>query len=150
MKVLLKRDVKGVGDAGDVKDVANGYGSNYLIPRGLAVHATAGVLKAHEQVVKAQARKQQVETNEAQILGAKLEGVSLTFAARAGEGGKLYGSITSSDIASGLEVETGQAVDRRKIVLEHPIRELGTYNVPIRLAQDVVPEIVVVVEGGGE
>lgn len=114
------------------------------------MHATTGVLKAHQQVAKAQARKQQIETNEAEILAEKLVGVALTFTARAGESGKLYGSITSSDIASGLEMETGQAVDRRKIVLEHPIRELGEYKVAIRLAQNVVPEITVVVEGDGE
>jgi large subunit ribosomal protein L9 len=150
MKVLLKRDVKGLGDVGEVKDVANGYASNYLIPRGLAVQATKGVLKAHQQVAKAQARKQEVEINEAQLLADKLDGVALTFSARAGESGKLYGSITSSDIASGIEMETGQAVDRRKVVLEHPIRELGKFQIPIRLAPDVIPEVTVVVEGEDE
>lgn len=150
MKVLLKRDVKGLGAAGDVKEVANGYASNYLIPRGLAVHATKGVIKAQEQVVKVQARKQEAETSEAQMLADKLVGVALTFSARAGESGKLYGSITASDIASGIEMETGQAVDKRKVVLEHPIRELGKYKIPVHLAQDVVPEIIVIVEGEGE
>lgn len=150
MKVLLKRDVKGLGTAGEVTDVANGYAANYLLPRNLAVKATPGVLRDHEQRSRVEARKQKVVVNDAQELANRLDGIVLTFTARAGENEKLYGSITSGDIASGLEMETGQDIDKRKIELEQPIRELGKHKVSIKLMPEVSAEITVVVEAEAE
>ena len=150
MRVLLKRAVKGLGEAGEVKKVADGYGANYLIPRGLAVAATPGVIKAQEEKAESEARKHAQEMQSAQVFANRLQSIVLTFTARAGENGKLYGSITNSDIASGLEMETGRAFDKRKIALQHPIRELGKYQVPIKLMPEITPEITVVVEAESE
>lgn len=150
MKVLLKRDVKGLGKAGDVKSVADGYAANYLIPRELAVPATASLLKEFREKQSADARKEAQEKASASHLAERLSKLVLKFTARSGEKGKLYGSITSSDIASGLEMELGQPVDKRKVMLEQPIHELGTYRVPVKLMADLIPEITVVVEGEKE
>ena len=146
MKVLLIKAVKGLGKEGEVKEVANGYGGNYLVPRGLAVVATPGIIKEYEQRRRVEVGKHQREEDTAEALAKRLEGVVLTFTARAGEHGKLFGSVTAADIATGLEMETGHAVDKRKVVLEQPIRELGKYSVPIKLMANVVPEVTVVVQ----
>lgn len=146
MKVLLKRDVKRLGKAGEIKNVADGYAANYLIPRGLADPATPGVLKEYTQRQQAEKRKQQHEQESASELAERIKSVVLTFTARAGEKGRLYGSITSGDIAAGLEMEIGKPFDKRKVLLEQPIRHLGTHRVPIRLTSDNVPEITVVVQ----
>ena len=146
MKVLLKRDVKGLGEAGEIKKVADGYAANYLIPRGLAVLATPSVLRAHEEQSQVESRKRKQDTETTGQFADSLKGVVLTFTVRAGESGKLYGSITSADIASGLEMETGHSIDKRKIVLESSIRELGEYTVPIKFMPEVVSEITVIVE----
>ena len=150
MKVLLIKAVKGLGKEGDVKEVANGYGGNYLIPRGLAVAATPGIIKEFEQKKQVEAGKQKREENTAESLAERLQGVVLTFTARAGEQGKLFGSITAADIATGLEMETGHVVDKRKVVLEQPIRELGRYTVPIKLMANIAPEVTVVVQSAEE
>jgi len=149
MKVLLLRDVKRLGSAGDIKTVANGYAANYLLPRGLAVAATPGVVKDYEERRQVETRKREYVTESAEEQAEVLSKVVLSFTARAGEKGKLYGSITSGDIAAGLEMETGQPFDRRKVLLDKPIRELGTHRVPIKLMSNLVPEITVVVEAEG-
>ena len=146
MRVLLKRAVRGLGEAGEVKKVADGYAANYLVPRGLAVPATPSVLKAYEAQAQVESRKQQQETDAAGRIADQLQGVVLTVTAKAGETGKLYGSITSGDIASGLEMETGRSVDKRKVMLDGSIRELGKYKVPIKLMPEVISEITVIVE----
>jgi large subunit ribosomal protein L9 len=146
MKVLLTETVDNLGSAGEVKKVAGGYARNFLIPKGLAVPATAGARKQAELRRLAEARRQQRAEVEAESLARDLSQVTLTFQAKAGEKDKLYGSVTNADIAEALERETGQAIDKRKVELEEPIRELGSYYVPIRLLPDFVPRITVIVE----
>lgn len=146
MEVVLLKDIKRLGKAGDVRNVADGYARNYLIPRGLVAPATAGVVRAAKEQTAAQARRAAQEQAQAQTQAEQLSNVSLEFKARAGESGHLYGSITAGDIAEELEKQTGKAVDRRKIVLEEPIRDLGIYRVPIRFSGDVSTEIQVTVK----
>jgi len=146
MEVLLTETVDNLGSAGEVKKVADGYARNFLIPKGLAVPATAGALKQAELRRQAEARRQQREKVEAESLARTLSQVTLTFRVKAGEKDKLYGSITNADIAEAFERETGQAIDKRKVELEEPIRELGSYYVPIKLLPDLAPRVTVVVE----
>lgn len=146
MEVLLIETVENLGRAGEVKKVADGYARNFLIPKGLAVPATEGAIKQAELRRQAQTRRQQRAEMQAELLARTLSQITLTFRARAGEKDKLYGSITSADIAEALERETGQAIDKRKIALEEPIRELGSYSVPIKLLPDLAPQITVIVE----
>ena len=146
MKVLLTETVDNLGSAGEVKKVADGYARNFLIPKGLAVPATAGALKQAELRRQAEARRQQQEEAKGESLARTLSQVTLTFQAKAGETDKLYGSITNADIAEALERETGQAIDKRKVELEEPIRELGSYYVPIKLLPDLAPRVTVIVE----
>lgn len=149
MKVLLLQDVYQLGHAGEVKKVADGYARNYLIPRGLATLATPGAL-AQADRVRAQADAQRAALNaELGGLAAKIAGLRLTFAAKAGETGKLYGSITHQQIAEAIEREIGEAVDRRHIA-HQPIKLLGEYTVPVRLTADLVPTVKVVVHREGE
>jgi large subunit ribosomal protein L9 len=146
MQVLLLQDVEQLGQAGDIKKVADGFGRNYLIPRGLAVVATPGAIKQAELARQASARRQAVALSEAQAMAQLLDGQTVTFQARAGEEDRLYGSITSANIAEALEEKVDQEVDKRKIDLEEPIKELGTHAVTIRLAPEAEAKITVVVE----
>jgi large subunit ribosomal protein L9 len=146
MKVLLTETVDNLGSAGEIKKVADGYARNFLIPKGLAVPATGGALKQAELRRQAETRRQKREEVKAESLAGTLSQVTLTFQAKAGEKDKLYGSITNADIAEALERETGQAIDKRKVELEEPIRELGSYYVPIKLLPDLAPRITVIVE----
>lgn len=148
MKVLLLEDVDKLGLAGHVVTVADGYGRNYLIPRRLAKVADEGALKQAEQIRKAGERKRARELADAQDLAKHIEGLTLTFQARAGEKGKLYGSITTADLAEALERELSQEIDRRKIVSE-PLRQLGEHSVHVRLMSDVSAELRVVIEPEG-
>jgi large subunit ribosomal protein L9 len=149
MKVLLLKDVYKLGHAGDVKKVADGYGRNFLIPQGLAMLATAGAL-ARAGSVRTAADRQRAELNsELGGVAEKLSGLTLTFAARAGETGKLYGSITTAQIAEAITARTGQTVDRR-YVGHQPLRELGEYRVPIRLTADLIPQVTVIIHREGE
>jgi len=143
MEVILLKDVERVGRAGEVRDVAPGYARNYLIPQGLATRVTIGTLKQMQQQRQAEARREEELEAEAREFAAELEGVTLTLSAKTGEKDRLYGSITSGDIAVALEREIGKSVDRRKIGLEEPIRELGTYSVPFKLLSDLAPTITV-------
>jgi len=143
MEVILLKDVERVGRAGEVRDVAPGYARNYLIPQGLATRVTVGTLKQMQQQRQAEARREEELEAEAREFAAELEGVTLTLSAKTGEKDRLYGSITSGDIAVALEREIGKSVDRRKIGLEEPIRELGTYSVPFKLLSDLAPTITV-------
>lgn len=143
MEVILLKDVERLGRAGEVRDVAPGYARNYLIPQGLATRVTIGTLKQMQQQRQAEARREEELEVEAREFAAELEGVTLTLSAKTGEKDRLYGSITSGDIAVALEREIGKSVDRRKIGLEEPIRELGTYSVPYKLLSDLAPTITV-------
>jgi large subunit ribosomal protein L9 len=147
MDVILLQDVARLGQAGEVRKVAPGYARNYLIPNGLAVLATKGSLKELEQRQRVEARREQELVEEARELAGNLDGVTLTISAKTGEKDRLYGSVTTGDIAQAIEAETGVAVDRRKIELEEPIRQLGMYTVPIKLASEVVPVIRVDIVG---
>jgi len=140
MEVILREHVEHLGRRGDVVKVAAGYARNYLLPRGFAYEATAGNRKRieHERQRLEQAEEQRRSSAAEQAT--KLEQVSLTFSARVGEEGKLFGSVTSSDIAHQLEAQ-GFQIEKRQIDLHEPIRALGVYRVPIRLHADVHPEI---------
>jgi large subunit ribosomal protein L9 len=149
MKVLLLKDVYKLGRAGDVKKVADGYGRNFLIPQGLAVLATPGALKQSEHI-RTQAANVRAEANQ-QLGGvaAQLSRLVLTFPAKAGETGKLYGSISPSMIADAIKEKTGVEVTRRQMDSE-PLRTLGEFKVHVRLTLDLVPEVTVIVHREGE
>jgi large subunit ribosomal protein L9 len=146
MQVLLLRDVEGLGHSGDVKKVAEGYARNFLIPRGLALPATPGSVKAAEQARTAKARRQARALSEAQALAQILDGQTVTFQARAGEADRLYGSITNAHIAEALQAKIGREIDKRKIVLEESIKELGAHTITIHLAPEAEAKVIVVVE----
>jgi large subunit ribosomal protein L9 len=143
MRVILLQDVDGLGKAGELKDVANGYARNYLLPKKLAAGATPQLLANYQQRIAAEQRRleKQNEQNRQQV--ERLSQVTLTFKARVGGQGRLYGSITSQDIAAGLRESEGITIDRRMIDLPEPIRALGTYHVPVKLAQKLAPQITV-------
>src|SRR6185503_13464569 len=123
--VLLIQDVDNLGYAGDVKQVANGYGRNYLIPQSMAVLATPGALKQAETIRKSGEKKRAQERSDAQAIANQLAGLKLVFERRAGETGKLYGSVTSADIAEAIKTRIDLEVDKRKVALPEPIRQLG-------------------------
>ena len=149
MKVMLIKDVYKLGRAGDVKKVADGYGRNFLVPQGLAVLATPGALKQIERI-KAQAEIRRAEQNkELQGLADEIEGVVLTFAAKAGETGKLYGSVTTQNVADALQEKTRYEVQRHQIDMQ-PLRNLGEFTANVRLTMDLVPEIKIIVHREGE
>lgn len=150
MDVLLKQDIENLGQAGDIKKVADGYARNYLFPRQLAIPADKGATKQANQIKAAAERRRERERKAAASYAEKLQALTLTFHARAADSDRLFGSITAADIALAVEQATGQELDKRAIQLEHPIRNLGTHSVPVRLAPGVVPEITVVVEREGE
>ena len=150
MKVILVEDVPNLGKVGDVTEVADGYGRNYLIPHGLAKLATAGEVQQAKQLRRSAQKRHQRDLADAQVMAERLSGMSLTFQARAGEGTKLYGSITSADIAEKLSQELGRDFDRRKIHLEESLRQLGTHQVAIHLAPQLEPQITVVIEREGD
>ncbi len=149
MKVMLVKDVYKLGRAGDVKKVADGYGRNFLIPQGLAVLATEGALK-QIQKIKAQAEiRRATQNNELKGLADQVKEVTLTFAAKAGDTGKLYGSITTQDIATALTEKVRFEVKRQQVDIQ-PIRALGEFTAHIRLTMDLVPEIKIIVHREGE
>jgi large subunit ribosomal protein L9 len=151
MKVILLQDVQGLGKAGDLKEVSNGYARNYLLPQQLAAGATPALIANREQRVAAERRRleKQAEANRQQA--ERLGQVKLTFKARVGRQGRLYGSITSQDIANALREAEGIVVDRRMIELPESIRSLGTFTVPVKIATGLEPRLTVVVidEAGG-
>lgn len=145
MKVLLKQDVENIGLAGEVHKVSNGYGRNFLLPQGLAVIASPGMMKqADVWRRKAEAHREELR-QEYQALSTRIENVRLTFTARAGETGKLYGSVTTTQIADDLNEALGTDIDRRKVGIE-PLRQLGEHKVVVRLSGDFQPELTVVIE----
>ena len=141
MEVILRQAVEKLGQPGDVVKVSPGFARNYLLPRGIAYAATAGNLK---RIAQEKARLQSAEDERrgaAQGVATQLENVSLTFSARVGEEGKLFGSVTASDIAEQLHAQGFTAIEKRQIDLHEPIKALGVYRVPVRLHADVNPEI---------
>jgi len=145
MKVLLTQDVYNLGHAGDVKTIADGYGRNYLLPRGMAVLASAGAVKSAERIKARNIERRARNRADVEAQAAVIGGTTVFLHARAGEKGKLFGSITATNIADELGKKLGAEFDKRKIGLREPIREVGTYTIAVRLATEVTPNITVVV-----
>ena len=150
MKVLLTQDVPGLGTAGAVYNVAGGYARNYLMPRSMAILATKGALKQAEEIKQAGIRRRAQERANAAAQAQMIDGKRLIFTANAGDNDRLYGSVTTSDIAEKLSEAVGFAIDRRRIQLEHPIRELGLHPVQIRLMPEMNSTFTVAVVREGE
>jgi len=144
MEVILREDIDKLGNRGEVVKVANGYARNFLIPKRLAVAATDSNKKIVEQERQAHLRKEAKQQGEAQDLAKLLNGVSVTIAQKAGENDQLFGSVTSKDVADALAAKNF-TIDRRKIQLDEPIKQLGEYKIPVRLHKEVTAEITVVV-----
>ncbi|HEY60607.1 MAG TPA: 50S ribosomal protein L9 [Anaerolineae bacterium] len=149
MKVLLLKDVYGLGRAGDVKKVANGYGRNFLLPQKLAVLVAPGALMQVERIKVEAAKQRELLNEEMAGLAEQLSGVELNFKAKVGETGKLYGSVSQQMISDALSVKIGTQVDRHWIESQ-PLREVGEHMVKIRLTFDLVPEVKVIVESEEE
>ncbi len=143
MKVVLKQDVKSLGRAGEIKEVADGYARNCLIPRGLAVPATEAAIKEVKARMEAEARRAAAKEREARELAARMERTAVEIRARAGEQHRLYGAVTAADIADALARAIGRPVDKRNVLLEEPIRRLGTYAVQVRVAPGIVANVTV-------
>ena len=140
VEVILRRDVADLGQAGELVTVRPGYARNYLIPQGIALAATQGNRRRFEEERRQVEQSAAREREAARELAAELEGRSLTFSRRAGERGRLFGSVTATDIAEALEA-SGTRLDRRVVVLEEPIKNLGVYDVPLRIHADVEPAL---------
>lgn len=147
MKVILLQDVKGLGNEGEVLNVKDGYARNFLLPRKLVVEATEGNLKTLKKQKVSQELKEQHEVDEAKDIVAKLEESPIEIIAKSGEGGKLFGSVTSKDLAEALEKQYKIKIDRRKIVLPEPIKELGMRDVEVKLHTDAVGKLKVNIKG---
>ena len=145
MKVILQQDVKKVGSKGDIVEVSEGYGRNFLMPKKLAVEATAANLETAKQKANSAARKKQQATDEARLLAAQLEKVSVKVAVRIGEGGKLFGSVTGKDVADALAKEHGIDVDRRKISMKSEVTGAGEYEAVIKVHPEIQSTIRVLV-----
>ncbi|HEY6959130.1 MAG TPA: 50S ribosomal protein L9 [Candidatus Limnocylindria bacterium] len=146
MRVILKREVRGLGRPGDVKDVADGYAQNFLLPRGLAVEASAGELKHLAQERQAEKAKKDRAHSDAEELAQRLASITLPFRLKAGEQGKTFGSVTNKDVAEALKRDHGIDIDRTKIHLIEPLKSLGAFSVEIRLLPDIRATVRVVVE----
>lgn len=140
MKVILVKDVKNVGKAGEIVNVSDGYGRNYLLPRGLAIEATESNVKALNEKKKAEEKKRQQELEEAKEMAQKLSNLSLVLKVKAGENGKLFGSVTSKDVEEALK-EKGFDIDKKKIVFNENVKTTGTYYVDIKLYQGVIAKV---------
>ena len=145
MKVILNKDVKGTGKAGDVVTVSDGYARNMLIPRGLATEATQSNIRQLEKQKAIAAEKKAEEKAAAQELAEKLNKASIKMKIKAGEGGRIFGSITSKDIADAINMQLGMDIDRKKVKLDAPIKQVGQTDVDMRLYQDVNAKIKVII-----
>ena len=143
MKVLLRSDVDGVGKRGEVVEVTKGFARNYLFPTGIALVASAGTEKQASAMRRARDLRDMHDREAAQTVSGVLAGTTVTVRARAGTGGRLFGSVTASDVAEAVEAQTGAVIDRRKIQLTDPIKSLGTHLVPVGLHPEVQVELTV-------
>lgn len=150
MKVLLTKTVDNVGVAGEIKEVSGGFGRNYLLPQGFAVIATRGAIKQAEERLTAQRKREAELRNEAEQLAQRISGVSLNFVERVGENERLFGSVTASDIAEKLRAAVGVEIDRRRIVLDEPIKRVGTFDVSYRIISGVEATVKVTVTAADE
>jgi|SRR3712207_600379 len=141
MKVILLKDVKGTGKKGEIKEVSDGYARNFLLKKGVAVEATGANVKELDEKAKSKERKALIEYEEAVLLGKQMENVNIVIEAKSGEGGRLFGSITSKEIAEQLKKQKNIDVDKRKINLDEPIRSLGSRFVEIKIHQKVTTKI---------
>jgi large subunit ribosomal protein L9 len=146
VRVILRREVAGLGRPGDVKDVADGYAQNFLLPRGFAVEATAGEMKVLARARDAKQAKQDRAHADAEQLAKRLSETTLTFRLKAGGQGKTFGSVTSKDVADALKRELKVDIDRTKVHLPEPLKALGVHKVEIRLLTDVRASVTVVIE----
>ena len=146
MRVILKREVAGLGRSGDVKDVADGYAQNFLLPRGLAIEATAGELKVLARARDAKRAKEDRAHADAEELAKRLSETTLVFRLKAGEQGKTFGSVTNKDIADALQREHKVEIDKTKVHLPEPLKALGVHTVEIRLLTDVRANVTVAIE----
>jgi large subunit ribosomal protein L9 len=150
MKIILQKPVDKLGSPGDVAEVADGYARNYLIPRGLAIKAEKGALKQAETLKRAHVSRLSKQTGEYEAIASKLISAGpVRIEARAGEEGKLFGSVTGSDIADAVAVQTGVAIDRKDVHLDEPIRSTGTHEVRVKLFHEVEPVLTVEVVAAG-
>ena len=146
MKVIFLEDVSAKGKKGELKDVADGYARNYLLPKGLAMVATKSAVKDYDQRVKSDARRQEQKMEEMKELAQKLDGTEITFKAKAGDKERIHGSITSADIAGELAKIGNTEIDKKKIELPEPLRTIGTHEVELVLTRDVKTKIKVTIE----
>jgi large subunit ribosomal protein L9 len=143
MRIVLRADVENVGKKGDLLDVADGFARNYLVPKGLAMRATPGIEKQADAMRRNRNAKDKRDREAAEQVAVQLSGRSVTVPARAGEGGRLFGSVTASDIADAVQSQLGVEIDRRRIVLDEPLKELGPAELAVRLHADVTAMVTV-------
>jgi large subunit ribosomal protein L9 len=148
VKVILTKDVATLGKSGELKTVADGYATNFLIPQSLAVPAAGGAYRAWQHDIASREDKRKRERDDADIAATRIASTTLTMGVKVGEGGKLYGSITTKDIADAL-ARRGIEIDRHKIDLEEPLKSLGTYKVAVKVYSGLAPEVTIVVEPKG-
>ena len=141
MKVILLKDVKGTGKKGEIKEVSDGYARNFLLKKGVAVEANQANMKELDEKSKSKERKALIEYEEAVLLGKQMENVNIQIEVKSGEGGRLFGSITSKEIAEQLKKQKNIDIDKRKILMDEPIRTLGSTLVEIKLHQKVTTKI---------
>jgi large subunit ribosomal protein L9 len=149
MRVVLRDDVDNLGKKGDLVDVADGYARNFLVPRGLALKASAGSQKQSDAMKRNREARERRDREAAQVLAGQFEGRTITIKARAGGEGRLFGSVTAVDIAEAVQKQTGADIDRRKLTLDEPLKELGGVDLQVRLHPDVVATVHVEVEAAG-
>lgn len=141
MKLILKRDVDNLGDAGEIVDVADGYGNNYLVPRGLAMPATKGAAKDAEALATARRKRAARSRAEAEDTVARLEAATVVVTAKAGEDGTLYGSVGNREIAAAIREQLGVTVDRRRVPMERPLKSVGEHSVAVRVHPEVTATV---------
>ncbi|TMG66347.1 MAG: 50S ribosomal protein L9 [Chloroflexi bacterium] len=146
MRVILKTEVKGLGRVGDVKDVADGYARNYLLPKGLAIEATGAELRQLAQERDAEKAKKDRTHGDAEALAKRIAEITLVFKLKAGDQGKTFGSVTAKEVAEALTNEAKTEIDRTKVVLHEPLKSLGVHTVEIRLLPDVRANVTVAIE----
>jgi large subunit ribosomal protein L9 len=146
MKVVLLEDVLGKGKAGEIREVSKGYAKNFLLPRGLALIATPTVIKQVESRLEKEKLEESIDRERLVELAAQIEGKETRFKARIGAGDRLFGSITAADVAEQLSAAIGSVVDKKKIDIEKPFRQAGSYEIAVKLASDIQPKITVVIE----
>jgi large subunit ribosomal protein L9 len=148
LKVILTSDVEKLGKSGEMKEVAEGYARNFLLPRKMAVPATGGAYRAWQHDIASREEKRKREREDAEIAAQRISSTTLTLGVKVGEGGKLFGSITAKDIADAL-ARRGIVIDRHKVDLDEPLKMLGTYKVAIKVSPGLTPEVTVDVEPKG-